>query len=474
MRREMVQELCLNYTNLSAEDIEVIQGVAANLQLIADLNKANIFIDCLTKEGQHAIVVAEASPATALPVYENPVVGKFAYEAFEPAVFNTLRTGKPMFQNRALTQEGRTVEQSVVPLLGPRGRVIGTVIMEKASEELHYQQKVKALSEANETLSEMLIGITEQQPILPEVMEDSIFFINDQGELFYTNRPAINLIHEIGGEGKVGNRLTDYFPEVAAILEDEEEVLVSEIPILDQIFQVKKIPLTQLDHDKSAIVILKNITELREKERELLVKTVTLREVHHRVKNNLQTVASLLRLQMKRGLPEESKVYFAESLNRITSIAAVYEIILANSNVDVVDLYQLVEKIGNALVGEAEREEKKIELSYSGIPVQIESSKAVTIALIINELIQNCVKHAFDGMDKGQVDVTFTREGDRFLIRVTDDGKGFAPEARSSLGLDIVTMLIEHDLAGEFSIRQMEAGTVATVDIPLNRELVLR
>ncbi len=475
MKNIMVEELCSLHTNLSKEEVQIIQELVGNLPLIADLNKANIFVDCLTKEGKHAIVVAEAAPTTAKPVYKNPVVGKFAYEAFEPSVFYTLRTGKPMFQNWALTQEGKTVDQSVIPIKAPNDRVIGALIMEKdISKQLQHQRKMEALSEATETLSEILIGMTKNQPIIPEMIEESLFFIDQEGKILYCNPSAINLIQEIGeNESSIGKRIVSYFPKIEGILKEPEELLIQEVKMLNKIFQVKKIKLGQFEKANGTLVVFKNITELREKERELIVKSVAIREIHHRVKNNLQTVASLLRLQMRRGLPEESKVHFVESLNRITSIASVYEIILSNSSVDDVDIHQLLEKIGNMLVWESEHENKRITISYTGQHLQIKSNIAVSVALVVNELIQNCVKHAFKTMTEGQIEILFQQNGKDIEVQVKDNGIGYSPNSKPSLGLDIVRMMVEHDLAGHFSIIQTEKGTLASITFPVEREMIL-
>jgi two-component system, sensor histidine kinase PdtaS len=475
MGNNSLEYLCGIHTDLSKVDIKKIQEIAANLPIMADLNKAHVFVDCLTKEGMHAIVVAEATPTTSRSIYKNTVAGKFVYEPFEPSVLYTLRTGQPVFHNRAITQEGKTVEQSVVPIKGINDNVIGTLIMEKdISEQLQRQRKLEALSEATEALSEILISASESHPIIPEVIEESLFFIEKDSKILYSNSAASNMIQELGmGECIAGDYLVQYFPEIKEILHSSEELLVKEIKFYSNVFKVKKIQLGQSDRPNGTFIIFKNITELREKERELIVKSVAIREIHHRVKNNLQTVASLLRLQMRRGLPEESKVHFVESLNRISSIASVYEIILANSSVDDVDLYSLIEKIGNMLVSETE-EQKKISITYSGPQLMIKSNKAVSMALILNELIQNCMKHAFKTMNEGEIDVVFQRKEENLEVQVIDNGSGLSPDYKSSLGLDIVQMMIEHDLSGHFQIeRTQTSGTAALVKFPLEREEAL-
>ncbi|TYR78918.1 histidine kinase [Priestia megaterium] len=463
--------LCRLHTNLAKEDIGKIEEIASNLRLTADLNRANVFIDCLTNEGKHAIVVAEAIPQTSTSVYENPVVGKFVYEAFEPAVFFTLRTGKQMFLNRALTQEGKTVEQSVVPIKGANNRVIAALIMEKdISESVRNQERMKTLSKTTETLSEILIGIAEKRSIIPEIMGEALFFINPELNIVYFNLTAFNLVSEVcASECIVGTSITDYFPCLEHIFDHPDKLFMEELTIANKVFQVKKVSLDEYDQTSGALITFRDMTELREKERELVVKSVMIHEIHHRVKNNLQTVASLLRLQMRRGVSKESKVHFLESLNRILSIASVYEIILSSSSVDDVEVLSLIEKIGNILVYSPDHEDKDITIEYTGTKLLIPSDKAVSMALVINELIQNCVKHAFRGREKGKIHVTFEQNGQEIAVQIKDNGVGYSEEAKPSLGLDIVKRMITHDLSGEFVIKCSEKGTVASVRFPLER-----
>ena len=352
-RTTAVRELCEMHTHLLDKDIQTLENLSANLSLIANLNKANVFIDCPVLEGKHAIVVAEASAHSVKSVYDHPVVGKFAYEAFEPAVFYVLRTGKDMFVNRALTQEGAMVEQSVVPVKGECNRVIAVLIMEKV------------IQEEPETFNQF--GRQDQQnSLVPEFIEESIFLINSQNRLVYTNPAAINLVTEIClTDCVLGDSILNYFPGFADVLASKEEILMMELNIGKKIFQIRKFHLGNKNANETFIII-RDLTELRDKERELISKSVAIREIHHRVKNNLQTVASLLRLQMRIGAPEESKPHLLVSLNRVLSISSVYEIILASSHVDHVDLLELIKKIGDMIVCMEDHARNVISIEYSG------------------------------------------------------------------------------------------------------------
>ncbi|MDN5907666.1 MAG: sensor histidine kinase, partial [Staphylococcus equorum] len=213
------------------------------------------------------------------------------------------------------------------------------------------------------------------------------------------------------------------------------------------------------------LILLKDITDLKEKERELISKSVAIREVHHRVKNNLQTVASLLRLQMRRGLPNGSEKYFQESLNRILSIASVYEVILDESSTDTVNIDKLIKKIGNMVVYN-ESSNKTLHITYqTDEHINLVSNIAVSVALIANELITNCLTHAFNNQTEGIISVTlaYDTESDTVKLEVQDTGEeesAFLP----SFGLKIVTTIAENDLEGTFNIDRNSIGTIGKVE----------
>ncbi|MCP1492889.1 two-component sensor histidine kinase [Peribacillus frigoritolerans] len=457
MERTMtVRDLCALHTHLLDSDIQILENLSTNLPLIADLNKANVFIDCPVREGKHAIVVAEACGHSVKSVYDHPVVGKFAYEAFEPAVFYVLRTGKDMFVNRALTQEGAMVQQSVVPIKGECNRVIAVLIMEKV---IHEEPEPFNQFDRQD----------QQNSLVPEFIEESIFLINNQSRLVYTNPAAINLVSEIClTDCVLGESIFDYFPGFADVLASKEDILMKEMNLGKKIIQLKKFHLGNKNSNETFIII-RDLTELRDKERELISKSVAIREIHHRVKNNLQTVASLLRLQMRLGAPEESKPHLLVSLNRVLSISSVYEIILASSQVDHVDLLELIRKIGDMIVHTEGQARQCVSIEYRGELHSIDSDIGISVALVVNELIHNCVKHAFKEGTEGKITVSLQKDGPELELQVRDDGIGYSPAVKPTLGLDIIRMTVENDLDGEFSIQRIKEGTLASVRFPYKR-----
>ncbi|MFC4547185.1 histidine kinase N-terminal domain-containing protein [Paenactinomyces guangxiensis] len=458
--------ICRKHTNLRDPDIEKICGVAAQLQLIADLAQANVFIDCPAREGKHAVVVAQANPRTTLTLYTKSVIGQLAYESYEPAVALTHRTGKPTIRNRAITQEGKLVKQSVVPIKNDQGATIGSLIMEQAINwQLLPEYQWQALSKTREHLGQTLIQMTKQESFVFDLIQEALFLIDHQGMVVYANSHAINLVAEMGHSGEfVGTSIYEKLSFLTSIDLSGQKVFFQEVSSGKKTFTVKSIILQRDNQRMGTLLLIRDLTELREKERQLMVKSTVIKEIHHRVKNNLQMIASLLRLQMRRGVPEEAKALFQESLNRIQSIASVHEI-LSNTGLDEVELPDMVKKIGQLLVNNA-RPEKNIEISFTGDRIRLPSDKAVSLALIVNELIQNSVEHAFVGQVQGIIRVNMVKVDQEVQVHIKDNGVGCLPSSanhESSLGLQIVKMLTEHDLAGFFSIVPTESGTEAVV-----------
>ncbi len=211
---------------------------------------------------------------------------------------------------------------------------------------------------------------------------------------------------------------------------------------------------------------ISDITERKRAEEALRTsleeKEILLREVHHRVKNNLQVVVSLLNLQSQNVPDERVREIFKESRNRIRSMALVHERLYQSSDLSHVDFAEYLRRLTTHLFHSYGLDAGRIELEVDAGDVRLDVNTAVPLGLIINELVSNAIKHAFPDGRRGKIAVGLKPlEGGRFRLAVSDDGAGF-PEGvdfrnTESLGMQIVTMLAEQ-LEGKLALER-GAGT---------------
>jgi two-component sensor histidine kinase len=229
------------------------------------------------------------------------------------------------------------------------------------------------------------------------------------------------------------------------------------------------IPIVHGGQRKGVIGFVRDITESRLRDRALLIKDATIREIHHRVKNNLQTVASLLRLQARRLGTNEARAELEESVRRISSIALVHET-LSQDSTERVEFDRVAQRVLEMVESSLVNPEKPVRFSLEGSAGDLNSDIATPLSLVLNELIQNTVEHAF--IDHGgTVTVELKREDPRLLVVVRDDGvgfpQGFSIEKTSNLGLQIVRTLVG-ELKGEIRI-STDAGARIELEIPLTK-----
>ncbi|MGE7695146.1 sensor histidine kinase [Lysinibacillus sp. NPDC094177] len=345
-------------TSLSNEKCEIILGMAQNLQIIADLSQADIFIDCLLKEDNASLVVAEAKPTTIASLYKKSMLGQIAYEEMEPGVLFSLKTGKPIFGSRGITEEHGIMQQDIVPIKDSHGETIAVLIKER---------------------------------------------------------------------------------DISQVVQNEKNI----------------------EHFMKA-------TNSRDKQR--VFQAIVVQEIHHRVKNNLQVISSLLRLQMQHTQSEEVAEVFHDSISRISSMALVHDY-LAKSGIDEADINLLIQQISTLLVSSSIIPGQQITVSVEGESVFCPSDKATAIALIVNELVQNSIKHAFPSQNYGDIDINLRRRKQMVTITVTDDGCGigdsFSLGDMSSLGLQLVDMLVEERLQGVLSFPLSNKGTKVSITFPI-------
>ena len=192
-----------------------------------------------------------------------------------------------------------------------------------------------------------------------------------------------------------------------------------------------------------------------------LVHSALVQEMHHRVKNNLQTIAMLLRLQMGANKALSPQDLLKETINRVLSIASVHEI-LSEAGTDKVNLLDLIRRVCTTVSGNMIDPEANITVSVTGDDVKLSSQRATSLALVANELLQNALEHGMAGRTQGHIVVSLIDKYNQLRLRVHDDGQGlppdFDPETDLGLGLEIVRATVVEDLRGKFFIGPAKNG----------------
>lgn len=211
---------------------------------------------------------------------------------------------------------------------------------------------------------------------------------------------------------------------------------------------------------------LANQTALAIENAQLATNAAVVREMHHRVRNNLQTVAMLLRLQASQSAGLAARDVLHLAVHRIQSIAAVHEV-LAQEGYRLVDVKDVAERIARLTAQSLLHPGCAVTIHVDGQAVVLPSRPATSLALVINELLQNALEHAFVGRAQGAVWITLGHRPDEYVVEVADDGVGLPAEPPASLGLEIVESLVRDDLRGQLEFQRREpSGTQAVIRIP--------
>ena len=231
---------------------------------------------------------------------------------------------------------------------------------------------------------------------------------------------------------------------------------------------VRSIPLRPQGEHIGGMILLRDVTDLRRRDRELVTKDATIREIHHRVKNNLQTVAALLRLQARRMDNTDARAALEEAVRRVGSIAIVHDT-LSQTLEESVDFDEVADRL-RVMVAEVSSPGAEVTSTREGSFGTISAEVATPLAMVLTELLQNAVEHGFGG-GSGRLVVRAQRLVGRLHVAVEDDGAGlpdtFDLDGSTSLGLSIVRTLVESELGGVLSLGTNPAGgTRVDVDIP--------
>lgn len=236
-------------------------------------------------------------------------------------------------------------------------------------------------------------------------------------------------------------------------------VLIQETDISRDLRREKKLEALSKSYEEAAPSLRSERVESSE--------VTTLREVHHRIKNSLQLVASILNLQARKYRGSEVEKILTENVGRVLSIAAIHDILTQDQGrFDRVSGLSILNKLGSGLRTFVP-EGKDIQIEVGGDDVVVSASQASSVALVVNELITNALEHAFETTDHGHIRVSFCKGTLFHTVTVTDDGAGFPPEADRGerMGLRIVEATVRDKLRGQLHVHSDSSGTQVSFDI---------
>ncbi len=471
-------------TALGREEVALLHRLVADWQLLADLAFGDLVLWVLDAEAKGYWAAAQIRPTTGATTLADDVVGTFVPAVHAPDLVRAAANPHLSTEVDEVEVDGEPVSVRYVPVRR-RNRLVALVEHRSSVGALRRPSRLEdAYLEAARTLEAMLTAgtfPTESDSELAGSLRvgDGMVRLDARGTVTYASPNAVSAYRRLGvtgglvgtelaalTQGLVGPRRTDSAPltMLGGRTPDEGEVEGPGATLL-----VRVVPLSRGGEHDGALVLLRDVTELRVRERELLSKDATIREIHHRVKNNLQTVAALLRLQARRMDSPQARTALVEAEQRVGSIALVHET-LSQSFDETVAFDDVADQLLRSVLEVATADGLQVEGHRIGSFGQVSAEVATPLALVLTEIVQNAGEHAFAGRSSGRVTVAVNRIRNRLRLRVGDDGAGLPDgfDPRSSLGLSIVATLVESELDGRLTFDSRPgAGTTVSIELTL-------
>ena len=480
-------ELARLRTDLDGQKLAHLQRLVGAWGLLSDFCFADLLLFAPERGSESSFVVlGQIRPATSQTVYRRDWVGTVIDEEDRPIVSRAYRLGEIIEGDMNIPPLKEQVRVLSIPVRF-NGEVIGVLTRESTPSigrqpgELE-RTYVDVFNRFAQMISHGTFPFSTEEPEPEEAprVGDGVLLLDAKGRVVYTSPNAVSALHRVGvhanTEGmRLGELGLDEGPihlamsKPAPVIQELEQGL--EVSVL-----LRCIPLLDKDEVSGAVVLLRDISELRRRDRLLLSKDATIREIHHRVKNNLQTISSLLRLQGRRLASPEAKAAIEESVRRVRSIALVHEVLSreAGEEVPFVDIVRPVARMVEEAFHSSGRPVRCIVEGDAGtLPAQV----ATPLAVVLNELLQNAFDHAYpDGDPGGDVLLQLRRQRGDLAVDVSDTGiglpAGFTLETATGLGLSIVRTLVTSELNGSISMRSGDGpsdrpGTLVELRIPI-------
>ncbi len=475
------------------EDIDWLHLLVSELQFLADLAFADIVLWVPTTEGGF-VAVSLSRPSSAATLFYRDFVGqeiKPEWIGLVNEAFTEIRIADSSAPDwyeetptrvRAVPVMRRRI--SSAPELTDRPIAVLTRHTNLSEARTPSRQELTFNECANELFGMVttgdfpdLIALTGPRRGAPRA-SDGLLKLDVDGVVTFASPNGLSAFNRMGFIGELEG---ESLAEVAAGMLEGANTVDESLPLVvtgkapwrtdieahGVAVSLRAIPIRKNGERVGAIVLCRDVTELRHQEQELLTKDATIREIHHRVKNNLQTVASLLRIQARRSHSEDARDSLNHAMRRVGAIAVVHDTLSEGLSQNV-DFDAVFDRVLLLIAEVASGHQSKVHPTFSGSFGELPSAYATPLALALTELVTNAVEHGLAGRD-GEVKIIAHRTEDTLSVEVRDNGVGLAEgKVGTGLGTQIVRTLIQGELGGTIDWHTiMGSGTEVTIEIPL-------
>lgn len=478
----------LGHVDRPEDDVALFKKIAADLPILADLCRADLLLYARSlRHAERVILVAHARPHSSSPLYDAMELG-----AQTPAGSVVGLSERVRFrQVHTVAVRGATVARQVFEVRNGDGQTIGYLLKDAywLAHERHRRRSLVFQAALVDFIRSVVRGeMAGAEALSPFGEHDGVLLVGADRRIQYMSGIAAELYRNLGyRDSLIGRRISEIETvdhQMVVRAQNERICHELETEAAGLTWVRKALPILIPDASlwgewsrrrrrgssqrrvRGVFILIHDATEALRTQRELEAKMALVREVHHRVKNNLQVIASIMRMQARRAEQEEVRAALEESVNRILSVAVVHEFLSQNAKgtINLKEVaYRIMAQVERGLIDPS----KVIRLRVQGADIWLPAERATQCALVTNELVQNAIEHGMASRDIGSIDVTLVDEGDTVGILVADDGEGL-PEGfdlgtNAHLGLQIVRNMVERDLRGRFELANVEHGVQARV-----------
>ncbi len=478
-------DLTREHSVLDREDVDHLHRLGAEWAFLADLCFADLLLHVRTGDGRW-LIVDQVRPATNQTMYVTDYVGSYAESGDADIIERAATTGVRAKGEIELTDDpdATTARMTAIPVRR-NGNVIAVMSKQwkvrtgRAVGELErnysmiFEEFVRMIEEGTFPFA----GRVADSSAAPRI-GDGVMALDGAGTVTYVSPNANSALHRVGIQANpIGMRLAElgfHDGPVRQAFERREPIVEEFEQGADVTLLCRCVPIVGISTDgateaSGGMLLVRDVTELRKRDRLLLSKDATIREIHHRVKNNLQTISSLLRLQARRLTNAEAKAAVSESVRRIRTIALVHESLSREPGEDIAFI-EIVRPLLRLAEEGLQSPDRPVRFTVKGDGGRIPAKTATPSSVVLTELLQNAIDHGFpEGSGGGEVVVLLSPHQGRLNIRVVDNGRGVDPgfdlDSVTGLGLSIVRTLVTTELNGTIEIRSASPADLDVVSL---------